>query len=203
MFSILTLKEVLSSVIIGVCSSVIFLTLLWNLKPRFKVSSKICCEPTTLDGVTIQLFYFKVISRSLFFKVYEVKVKAFICKKINNLNGSDNQLNPVEIKFNSLSSMGRFNIRHCFQNLIMGDGNLDSRTDYAAQFFTKHDLRKELADPSASVEFQVIAKHSLTGFSTVKTMRYNHLLRIEDGKFLSGNSFKIVQNQPVIAINTI
>jgi hypothetical protein len=149
----------------------------------------------------LSYFIFKIVSKSLFFRVYEIKVKAFKCTNINNVNGYDNQTTPIEIKYNSLSVLERFNYKHYFQDILRSDRNLTSRTDYAAQFFTSEDLRT-MIDNNHSVEFQIIAKHSLTGFSRVKTMRYINLYKVKDGKFLSGNSFKIVEPEEELVLNT-
>jgi len=192
MDSNLTSKEMFSSIVSGFISSAMFLFFLWNLKPKFALSPHISCEYTQYRGCMTHLYYFKIINKSFLFKVYEIKVKAFVVKEINNLNGNDLLLTPIIMEFNSLALIERFNLRHIFQCYI-GDNNLQSRTDYAAQFFTKADARKELNQDGHSIFFQVMAKHSLTGFTTVKTMKYHHALRIQNGKFLSGNSFKIVE----------
>ena len=202
MLSIITNKELFSAIITGLTTSAIFLIILWQLRPRFEISNTICREMTELNGELIPLFYFKIINKSPFFKVYDVKIKAFICQEVNNLNGNDSQLSIVPFDFNSLSKVERFNFRHYGQNLFFGDKNIKTRSNYAAQFFTKVDAREELMQQGKSISFQVIAKHSLSGFTRVKTMTYNHALRVKDGRFLSGNTFKILQNQPVMAINT-
>lgn len=81
----------------------------------------------------------------------------------------------------------------------MGFNTLKSRTDYAVQFFTQEDCRTILDSNEKYIQFQITAKHSLTGFSKVRTMKYAHVSKVENGSFLSGNSFEIV-NQPLRSV---
>lgn len=204
MLSLISLDQLINGVITGLITSFIFLFCLWNLKPSFTISKNICREKAQLNGVDTILFYFKIINNSIFFKVYEVKVKAFLSKEINNLNGSDTVITQVPINFNSLAMVHPFNIKHWGQTWILGDKDLKSRTNYAAQFFTQVDLKQLLNENGQTLSFQVMAKHSLTGYSIVQTMTYRSKLRVENGKFLCGNSCKIVDNnnQPATEINT-
>jgi hypothetical protein len=58
MLSLLTGKEFLTSIISGLITSVIFLMLLWKMKPSITISDKICCEKTILNNESVKLFYF-------------------------------------------------------------------------------------------------------------------------------------------------
>lgn len=198
----ITWSEIYIGTVTGIISSAVFLFLLWNLKPKFKISDKISLQTAVLNGENVDLYFFKIINRSLFFKVYDIYVEVKICNPVKNINGSNYDFTAIEIPFNRYNSLNRFNFRHYLQDLLCGQKTLSSRSDYALRFFTKHDLISELKDHSSSIHFQVIAKHSLTGFTRVQTMKYHHVLKIEKGSFLTGNSFKIVDQKKPPTITT-
>ncbi len=196
-------NELFNNIVTGIVSSCVFLFLLWNFKPHFKISDKICCEETIFNGIPKKIFLFKVVNKSCFFNVYDVMVKASIVKPEKNVNDKNSTLSVLPIEFNAVALVHTFHFAHYFQDLLQGERTLTKRTDYAAKFFTTHDCREILQDNEKYIQFQIIAKHALTGFSKVKTMRYDHMLKVEDGSFLSGNSFKIVSNcnKPTISTN--
>jgi len=199
---LITWKDVITSLIVGLSSSTIFLFLLWNLKPNFKISGIICCEETDYNGKIKKVFLFKVINRSCFFPVYDVKAVAVVIRPIKNLNGTNDDISPLSIVFDSTSIVPKFNFKHYFQDFFRGESWLKQRTDYAIKFFTIMDCKKILNNNDKTIEIQIITKHALAGFSKVKTMRYDHVLKIEDGSFLSGNSFKIVNRNQRAIIRT-
>ncbi len=198
----ITLNDVITSLITGVSSSIVFLFLLWNLKPKFKISDKICCEETEHNGRRVRLYLFKVINKSCFFKVYDVKVVAHAVTPQKNFNGSNTILSAIPIQFNAISMIQTFNVKHYFQDILRGMGTLTGRTDYAIKFFTITDCKTILRTNEKHIQFQITAKHSLTGFSKVETMKYSHVLKIENGSFLSGNSFAIVKQPQIPVITT-
>lgn len=198
----ITWKDIVEGIVTGVVSSVIFLYLLWNLKPNFSIGDKISCEKANLNGEIVDLYFFKIINRSLFFKVYDVKVLAKVCTPVKNINGSNSDHSIINIPYNTYQSVSRFNYRHYFQDFIWGESTLEGQSNYALRFFTTHNLRKILENENKSINFEVIARHSLTGFTRVQEMKFHHKTKIENGSFLTGNSFKIVKKHEPTAINT-
>lgn len=177
----------------GVVSSAIFLGLLFMLKPSIAISPRISSQYKTINGQKEHVYYFKIVNKSWLFKIYDITVKAYICETIPNANGNDVLLKELELRGIAQWVLDRLNIRHCFQDHFRGEATLRGSSDYAVQFATSENI-KNLLNQNKYITLQVLARHSLTGFSTVKTKHYRHLSKVENGSFLSGNSFKIVKN---------
>lgn len=92
--------------------------------------------------------------------------------------------------------LNKLNFKHILQNIRKGEKTLESRSDYAAQF-TTFDNIETLIKNNSYIVIQVLAKHSLTGFSSITVMKYRHSSKIEKGCFLSGNSCKIVKSPDI------
>lgn len=186
-------SKIFGDIITGLTSSAIFLGLLFMLKPSISISPRISSQYKTINGQKQLVYFFKIMNKSWIFKVYDITVKAYICEKIPNSNGDDVLMKDLELRGISQWVLNRFNIRHCFQDKLRGETTLSSRSDYAVQFGCSENI-KNLLSRRKYITVQVLARHSLTGFSTVKTKHYHHLSKVEDGIFLTGNSYKIVKN---------
>lgn len=185
-------NTIIQGVISGLISSVIFLSILYFLKPRIIIGDKISSQYVKIKGQDTHVYNFKVINKSLFFKLYDVRVMSYICKELPNTNGVDIHRSGITLLGSGTRTLNRFNRHHYFQNLIRNESTLSTRTDYAAQFSTENNLKNALKNGSY-IECQVLAKHSLTGFSKVVTRIFNHESKIIDGTFLSGNSCRIIK----------
>ncbi|WP_183565360.1 hypothetical protein [Mucilaginibacter sp. SP1R1] len=185
------INNIVQGIISGFIASGIFLIVLTFIKPKIVISVKIACQYVKINGKTERIYTFKIINKSAIFRLYDLKVNGFICETIPNINGSDIQFKAIDFKGDDQWVINRLNLKHILQNLRLNDKTLKSRTDYASQFSTSDNL-KNLLNNNSFITFQVLARHSLTGFSTVRTMNYHHISKIEDGCFLSGNTCKIV-----------
>ncbi len=187
----------LNGVVPGVVASAIFLFILFMLKPKIVISDKIASHYRIINGTKHHVYLFKIINKSLFFKVYDLKANAFVCENIQNVNGVDTKYTDITLKGVDQWVLNSLNFRHILQNFLRKDKTLQSRCDYAAQFVT-FDNVATLLQNNSYISLQILAKHSLTGFSRVKIMKYQHHSKIEKGAFLSGNSCKIVQiSEPI------
>jgi len=191
----MTITDILDSkgfgdVVTGLTSSAVFLLLLYFLKPRVRISDFIssCYD----NDAAQQRYYFKILNRSLFFKIYDIKVRAYSCENIPSHNGDDVIFKEIELKKTNQWVMARMNFKHLWQEFFIGDKRLNSRSDYAAQFSTYVNLSDVLKQKSY-IRIEVLAKHSLTGFSIVKTKTYKHVSNIKKGSFNSGNTCKIAE----------
>ena len=184
-------NNIIQGVISGFIASGIFLIVLTFIKPKIVIGVKIACQYVKINGKLERIYTFKIINKSAIFRLYDLKINGFICQTKPNVNGADVQFKSIEFKGDDQWVINRLNLKHILQNLRLGDKTLKSRTDYASQFSTSDNL-KNLLNNNSFITFQVLARHSLTGFSTVKTMNYHHFSKIEDGCFLSGNTCKIV-----------
>lgn len=173
----------LESFIAGFITSIMFLVALSRLKPNIKICDKISLEIRE----DIPHFGFKVINKSWFFKVYDLRVRLYALRLIPSENNEDYHMDELELRKDNTWFLNRFNIRHCFQDLIFNRKRLRKRTDYAVQFFSTEKI-KDLVDTNKRIRFEVLAKHSLSGFSVVKTYTFRHKNDLVNGSFLSGNT---------------
>ena len=176
----------LDSLIAGVSSSLLFLLALSRLKPKLKISDKIAIDS---DDGTVN-YGFKVVNKSVFYRVYDMKAKLFSVEAIPSENNEDNFLEEVNLRKNNHWFLNRFNTRHWFQDLIYGEKKLKKRTDYCIQFFTEVNI-ENLVESKKRIRFEVLARHSLSGFTTVKSQTFTHKNDFVKGSFLSGNTSKI------------
>lgn len=174
------------SLLAGFITSVFFLVVLSRLKPKLRICDKISGE--IRDGEPH--FGFKVINKSWFFKVYDLKVKLNSLRVMPSENNEDYHCDELSLRKDNTWVLKRFNPRHTFQDWMFGTKRLKKRTDYAVQFFTKEPLNG-LVDTNKRIRFEVLAKHSLSGFSVVKTYTFRHKNDLVTGSFLSGNTAKI------------
>ncbi|WP_179416201.1 hypothetical protein HDF19_10095 [Mucilaginibacter sp. E4BP6] len=181
----------LNGVIPGVVASAIFLFLLFLLKPKIVISDKIASQYVKVGNKDHHAYVFKIINKSLFFKIYDLKVNAYVCSNMPNVNGNNVNFKDIQLKGADQWVLNRMYWKHIFQNTIRGERTLESRCDYACQFFSGENI-SNLLDNNSYISVQVLAKHSLTGFSRVKIRKYNHSSKIVKGIFLSGNSCRIV-----------
>ena len=186
-----TISNIIQGILSGLIASGVFLIALTFIKPKIVITRKIACQYVKINGKTERIYTFKIINKSAIFRLYDLRINAFVCQRKPNVNGDDVQFKAIEFRGYDQWVINRLNLKHILQNIRLGDKTLRSRTDYASQFSTSDNL-KNLLNNNSYITFQVLARHSLTGFSTVRTMNYHHISKIEDGCFLSGNTCKIV-----------
>ncbi len=180
----------LTALIIGIVASALFLLIISRFKPKIKIAGKIACTYSKVNGINKQLYSFKIINKSWLYKVYDIQVRVFMCENVSSQNGEDVTHEEVKLRKNYQWVLYKLYWKHFCQNLFLKQARLNSRTDYAAQFSTFDNL-KNCIGQKKYITFEVIAKHSLTGFSVVKTRSYKHVNEIKRGNFLSGNTFNI------------
>ncbi|WP_285011192.1 hypothetical protein [Pedobacter faecalis] len=178
-------------IVTGLVASLIFLFGLYLLKPGIRICDKIAFQYDSNAELEKRRHYsFKIVNRSLFFKVYDIQIRAWTSKVEPSINADDVSFKSIALVKDYQWVLYRMFIGHLFQDIRLGEKRLEKRTDYAAQFSTYDDLAK-LIDAGHYVTVEVIAKHSLTGFTRVRAKRYKHKNDLTEGTFHSGNSCKI------------
>ncbi len=185
------LANIIQGVVSGLIASLFFLIILSSLRPKIVISDKIASQYFSIDGKDHHLYLFKVINKSIFYRVYDLKVNAFICENIPNVNGSDINYKDIKLKGYDQWVLNRLNFKHLLQNMRKGDKTLQSRCDYAAQFVSSDNIAT-LLNNNSYISIQVLARHSVTGLSSITIMKYQHQSKIVKGCFLSGNTCRIV-----------
>lgn len=180
-----------SDIITGLYCSGIFLFLLSLLKPKIRLCDKISIIYDKNTQRKNNIYYIKLVNKSIFFKIYDIQVRAWSTKIIPSANGDNTEYAAIKINKDYQWVMNRLLLKHLWQNFFWGERRLSDRTDYAAQF-SSNDKLKELILSGDSITVEVIAKHSLTGFTRVTSKTYKHVNDIKKGHYLSGNSCRIV-----------
>lgn len=180
----------LESVGYGILASAIFLFIISRFKPKIKISDNISCTYAKHEGINKQLYYFKIINKAWFYSVYDIQVRAYICQIIPSENSDDISYEEIKLRKTYQWILPTLCISHCWQKHLLKGKRLTKRTNYAAQFSTFDNLKNCLSQ-NKFIIFEVIAKHSLTGFSVVKSRSYKHINEIHKGNFLSGNTFEV------------
>lgn len=178
-------SKTVSDIITGLYSSGIFLIVLSLLKPRLKICDKIASQNN--GG----LYYIKIVNKSVFFKVYDIQVRAWSTKTIPSTNGDNVEYTSITLRKDYQWVIDRLRFNHIFQDIFHGNHRLSQSTDYAAQFSTTDNLNSTLTN-HVSITVEVIAKHSLTGFTRVRSKTFKHPSDIVVGEYRSGNSCKVV-----------
>lgn len=191
-FSTLDSTAVLTGILSSLVASILWIVILFRVRPNLKVSPEMAID---IDPFTKDIVYvFKVVNQSPFFKIYELKCSISILQIIPSHNGEDTKKTEdrVELINDNYWVLERFNPRHISQ-WFKKDKKLKTRTNYAAQFGTKYDLKSVINDPKNRkiIRVEVFAKHPLSGFSKVKFEEYKHGSELVGGSFCSGNCFKI------------
>lgn len=184
-------SNLFNNIITGLFSSGLFLLILALLKPRVVICDKIAHSYDESQPLETQNSYlFKIINKSLFFRIYDIQVRVWNTEIIPSKNAENFHFKTIPLVKDFQWVINRLYVGHLFQNLILGEKRLEKRTDYAAQFLTYTDIH-HLINKKNFITIEVIAKHSLTGFTRVIKKTYKHKNDIVKGEFFSGNSCKV------------
>src|SRR5690606_37893388 len=184
------IQDITATIFTGIISSLFFLFILSRLKPRIKICDKIALHVKKNHSTPKYTYYFKVINSSLFFRVYDLNVRVRSSTVRSSPNGDNIVFDEIELKVSKVWLVNRLKFSHLFQDIFLGTKRLKGRTDYAVQFVTNNNLTAAIRG-NKCITLQLIAKHSLTGFTRVISMDFKHEEEIVKGNFLSGNTFKI------------
>lgn len=151
--------------------------LLYLLKPKIKIVPSIVVQDNPFDETTDVCHGFKIINRS-FFSAYdlEVIVELYTIKQSNN-GIIDKTFQRVKLKTDKIHHIPRRRL-------------IDQKYgDHCVQFFTYEDLTDEIIKGSGRkyIQFQISAKHGLSGLSNIFTHVFEDESVIIRGKFKSGN----------------
>lgn len=185
----LDMNVIITGVLSSLVASCLFVLLLFRIRPNLKISGEIAKDTSVRPGETF--FIIKVINRSLFYKIYDLKCSIKVYEKSPSHNAEDLTRSDLDVKFTSgdFWVLERFNIRHVSQ-WFNKSKKLKTRTDYAVQFGTKDDIER-LINNKKIIRVEAFAKHPLSGFSKVVVEDYKHRSQIIEGSFCSGNCFTI------------
>lgn len=199
----------------GIIGSLIFLILLFVLKPEIAVSDKIGLFNHPVLG---DVYAIKTVNRSRFFNLYNVEAALFYLQDYTVPNGTNAHYKPIKIEkskiriipkykkksevapyaqlFYALPDQRRSLSKYEEENIdqLNTDGTqiVDEGEDGISHLIQIIDI-KELLKNNKVIVFQICCKHSLSGFSTVFEVKYHDASTVKDGKFKWGNNFEIIE----------
>jgi len=165
---------VIESIVISITASIIFLLLLFLLRPWIKISKKIAFY----DGK----YWIKTINRS-YFRLFDVKFQLTIKHPHGSPGGMNVKYTRLELRKDTKLTYPR---RLLFERR-------SEFFEHAVLVAIDDDIRAKWSNESDTLEFIVIAKHGLSSFSKIFKVEYKHLgTDIAEGKFKYGNNMDII-----------
>lgn len=162
------------SVITGILASLIFLFLLFFLRPRILIADQIA----KYNGN----YAIKVVNRS-YFKLYDVNVELVLLKPFNTYGGKNLLIERLDLKKDRIWYIAGKPFRE--KNSAYGT--------HAIIFKCDEDLEKKWeSDKGVVLHFKVIAKHGLSSFTRIETKKYHDKeTDIKNGKYTFGKKCEI------------
>ena len=164
-------ENLLIGVVSGIVASAFFTIILFLIKPKIKISDKICCE--TYQGKDI--YRIKIVNHTPFM-LTNIRYKLLYCK----MHGDGiTTIEEVVPRKSPVICIDKYNI-------------FDKEAKYAIRISYDIDLGKYNIDEDSKFEFVFIADHSLSNTTTCVKKEY-FSENIINGVFESGMSTKIIR----------
>ena len=175
------MEDFIFNVTCSIVASFIFIfSLLIFLKPKFDIVPLIAKNDSPFDNVNSMCYSFKIINKS-FFGAYDIVARTNYYYIRQGENGIVNKVfSKIELKTNKINYVPGF---------IPFKKNYG---DNCIQFFTYEDLSDAMKISSTHIQFQITAKHSLTGLNNIFTYEFVNKNAIIEGKFKEGNRKEII-----------
>lgn len=177
-------SSLLFNVICNLIASFVFIfALLYFLKPKFEIVPFIAKNNSPFDDVEDICYSFKIINKSLF-GAYDIQAKANYYTISQGENGIVNKIfSKINLKTDKI------NFVPCFKSKIFSKNYGEN----CIQFFTYDDLSSKLDTNCTYIQFQVTAKHSLTGLNNIFTYEFVNKGMIIEGRFKEGNYKEVIK----------
>lgn len=181
-FSKFLIPDFIFNVTCSVVASFIFIfALLVFLKPKFEIVPYIAKNDSPFDTVDQICHSFKIINKS-FFGAYDINARTNYYYIRQGENGVINKVfSKIELKTSEIDFIAGF---------VPFKKNYG---DNCLQFFTYEDLSKAMKTASTHIQFQITARHSLTGLSNIFTYEFVNNSAIVEGRFKEGNFSEVIK----------
>lgn len=165
-------QNFLIGTISGIVASIFFTLFLFLIKPKIKVSDKLCC---CVDN-NVKTYRIKIVNFTCCM-LTNIKYKLFYCK----MHGDGiTTIEEIEPRKSPVICIDKFSI-------------FDKEAKYAIRISYNIDLKKYPINENSKFEFVFIADHSFSNTTTCVKKEYFGD-NIIDGVFESGTSTKIIRN---------
>jgi hypothetical protein len=165
--------EVFFSIATGFVSSLLVVVYLYRLKPNIEISPFIA-EQKVGGNVT---YGFKVINRTRY-AVIDIKMELIVVTPTNVKGGTVKAAKAIPLLRDQFFDLGPFSKK-------------DKEAHYALRVGCASDIRGLWTLDAQDLRFSVIAKHALSGFSSVVSHTYHTKSDIKEGKHVAGNSLQV------------
>ncbi|RAJ28885.1 hypothetical protein [Pedobacter cryoconitis] len=168
------LLSILTGLISGVISSLLFFWIISRMRPKMSISTAIC------KGVdSVGTFYgFKILNNSKY-NVLDLKIEVILKKPFNSNGGANHSNVWIELKRDGIIQFPRYR-------------KDDKSAGYALIVATRDNLDALWCDDAQSLEVIVHGKHSFSGISKSFTQNYyTKKSCIKEGIFNFGQTFEI------------
>jgi len=153
-------------------ASALFLLSLTRIRPKFAISPQIA---RSVRGEELS-YAIKVINRTRF-DLIDVRARLENLVIIAGVNNPLTRRRHIPLRFSEILVLSKYD-------------RDDRQADYAFRFTTASELSVRTLGKNTIIRFSIIAKHSLSGFSSASEQRYG-LTDIVDGTFATGDSLSI------------
>ena len=176
------MSEFIFNVLCSMVASFVFIfALLIFFKPKFEIVEFIAKNDSPFDDITDLCYSFKIINKS-FFGAYDIETRANYYNIRQGENGIVNKIfSKIELKTSKINFIPGF---------IPFKKNYG---DNCVQFFTYVDLSDAMNNNTTHIQFQITAKHSLTGLNNIFTHEFVSKSAIVEGRFKEGNFKEVIK----------
>lgn len=177
-----TVSTLFFNIICSFFASFFFIfSLLIFFKPKFEIVPLIAKNNSPFDNIDQICYSFKIINKSLF-GAYNIEARTNYYYIIQGENGIINKIfSRIELKTDTINYI---------------PGYIPFKKNYGhncIQFFTYEDLPEKMKYSPTHIQFQITARHSLTGLNNIFTHEFVNKAAIREGKFKEGNFKEILQ----------
>ncbi|WP_298148623.1 hypothetical protein [Flavobacterium sp.] len=172
MFEILTSQFL--SIATGLISSYLFL-IYFLRKKRAQISISPHISKRELDGQINYFFKFVNKTRA---EIFDVRVEPTFYKQVGGIGGLNIQGKDIKLVQDFIS-------------YIPEGKSADPNSLHAWRVRTTQDLEEEWQDESTYIRLTIIAKHSLSGFSSIFVQEFHSKASITSKQFVTGDSLEV------------
>jgi hypothetical protein len=167
------LHSILTGVAASLVASLLFLWALCKIKPKIEISPYIADQ--TIDGR--HRYAFKIVNKTRS-RVFDIKVQVLLIQPVQVHGGPVNNVHEIKLLKDHFFEMGPYDSQ-------------DVDAHYALRFGTDYDLRTRWHSDTQYLRVNVVCRHELSGFSTVKSVVFNTKGIIRVGKHEFGTGLEV------------
>jgi len=182
LYHVFSFPALIFNIFCSLSASFIFIfALLYFLKPKFEIVPFIAKNDSPFDDVPDLCYSFKIINKSLF-GAYDIEARAnyYVIRQ-----GENGIVNKVFSKINLKTDRINFVPKYKPFEKRYGENCI--------QFFAYEDISSKMNGNTTHIQFQVTARHSLTGLNNIFTHEFVNKGIIIDGKFKEGNYKEVIK----------